>query len=151
MASRYKNLVHKCKVCGREFHPWVGSRKCTNKYKAKYCGRVCNGLALRSPGGYKIRMDKGGHYTRHLVYRPDLGATVNGWVAPGRAAVADFLGRPVRHGEFVIHVNYDPADARLSNLFLCSRSYGGKVDKGSEPHPRLSNLAGMVIVGDHTA
>ena len=66
---------------------------------------------------------------------------VGKYTAEHRLVIAKYLGRMLTRNEVVIHINNQPSDNRLSNLYLCeSLSEYGKRRVGSLPWPKKSNV-----------
>ena len=74
---------------------------------------ISEARSLRSRG--QRRVDKNGY----VLLRVGLGVRKK-----EHAHIAEkVLGRPLKKGEVVHHINGDPADNRHSNLLICSTSY----------------------------
>jgi hypothetical protein len=66
---------------------------------------------------------------------------VSKYTAQHRLVCAQQIGRMLKRGEVVIHINNDGLDNRPSNLFLCeSMSEFSRRRQGSLPWPKQSNL-----------
>ena len=113
-----------CRVCGKSFFKTPFWASIGNNH---YCSLKCK----NTPGETNPRW-KGGSYVDTYGYRY---VTKNGvkklehtWV------VEKALGRELRRGEVVHHVNGDKADNRNENLVVCDQSYHRSL------HDRMSQL-----------
>lgn len=96
---------YQCHQCGGNFRSY--------RSDAKYCSSICSGLANKSPyilkGGYKkvlkpdhSRADKKGYAFEHIL------------------VVESLIGRALRMGEEVHHLDHDKGNNNPANLHLCA-------------------------------
>lgn len=122
-----------CERCGTAFLPLNDDQRfcCQECRNASYVGEVTHNY-------------KGGKYTdsqgvpRVLASRPGY---VGKYMGEHQLAASKYIGRLVRRGEVVLHINRQKNDNRPENLFLCeSMSMYARVRNGSLPWPKTSNL-----------
>lgn len=136
-----ENKAKMCRVCWMKQQsidfdnrrPWLTCHRCGKQYKQKrlktgflYCSKSCcaeaigeeiakggehspawNGMLTKEASGYITIHDRS-HKRRRRVHTI-LAETI--------------LGRPIRRGEVVHHINLDKSDNRNCNLLICSQSY----------------------------
>lgn len=114
---RTPNIHYACIVCGRSVDKYAPTRQ-HHKMALKYCSRQCSGLDHRGPKHrrWKGRRVEPDGYVK--VWRPDHPAAIQGCVLEHRLVMEESLGRPLTPQEVVHHINEQPGDNRIENLFL---------------------------------
>ena len=128
-----------CVSCGRLFYP-IGRRQvaiqltCSMKCKAEFFS------------GANSHCFQGGAYiakasNTKMVLVGKRKEYVGKYTAEHRILIAKYFGRMLTRNEVVIHINNNPLDNRLSNLYLCeSMSEYSRRRTNSLPWPTISNL-----------
>lgn len=107
-----------CLICNSEFSV-IQSRKNI----AKFCSKKCNGLWIKK----NFRMEKspswrgGRSITRGYIrlYLPDYMSSMDdGYILEQRYIMEKHLGRQLKKGEVVHHINGDTEDNNIENLML---------------------------------
>lgn len=98
-----------CKVCGVDFLP-----KHT-KSPNIYCSHKCRGLDQRAE-----RVDRSGYWYVRVDSHPRMPST--GYVAEHTLVMERHIGRYLKAGEVVHHINHDRKDNRIENLQLMSEA-----------------------------
>jgi hypothetical protein len=129
------DAVQKCKLCGKEFRPKLYERT------REYCGRACCSKATMSSNfkhlekftpemiakrvasgvtaGKNNGRWKGGRYTLAKTGVIWIRIGTNNY-RPEHLVVAEKkLGRPLKKGEVVHHLNLDASDNSEENLYVC--------------------------------
>lgn len=124
MVRRIKTKSKKCLLCGKSFNRGrlkSGRIEAIEDYRVrKYC---CRGCYFKANTGGNHWYWKGG-----VKNRPD------GYIRRSsddkyvhRIVMERHLGRPLRSGEFVHHINGDTSDNRIENLMVISNSKHRKI------------------------
>lgn len=117
----------RCAKCGK---PFLLKRCKLGLYNRFYCSHACQnadrGDLLRSLGKRGVNWKGGESLTidgRTRLYLPDHpNADAKGYILRARFVASQKLGRPLREGEHVHHVNCDRTDDRPENLEVMSHS-----------------------------
>ena len=102
----YKKRVRNCVICKT---PFVPSHP---KAKNLYCSHKCSGI-----GHIKEKINRSGYVYIHAPFHPF--ATKQGLVAEHKILIEAKIGRYLKKGEKVHHINHKPGDNRIENLLLC--------------------------------
>ncbi len=101
----------------------------TQGYRGRIHGNYSHEQSLRPSSGYRFIPVPEGHTTRHIGTGPRNNR------APEHVIIVEkAMGRALKYGEVVHHINGDRQDNRSSNLLVCDRSYH------NELHARMSFL-----------
>lgn len=132
MARNLKpNVIFDCAQCGTHVERYISPSEITKgKAKALYCSRTC---ARRALSGERHHAWAGGRYVNEqgyvLVHSPDHpNADARGYVREHRLVMEAAIGRLLRDGEVVHHINGTRADNRLANLRLYASNAEHKAD-----------------------
>jgi len=104
-----------CECCGKEF----GRPRRNNRgEKIRYCSRDCANKSSREPLiKQKTRRGKAGYIS---IRKPEHPNNYNGRVREHILVMENMIGRYLKKGEIVHHINYLEDDNRKENLFLCN-------------------------------
>ena len=117
--NRRKRVSTKCKICSKEFE--VGIWK-FGQNRGKTCSKECRHKWQSTLRGTKSGNWQGGeHLNSHGYVLVTLG---DGSRRYKHVLIAEkALGRKLKKGEVVHHVNGNKADNRNCNLLICTQSY----------------------------
>ena len=128
-----------CAVCGTLFYPISAIKN----QQQKTCSMKCMAEFFTGVNSHSFQ---GGEFIQeHSKHKMVLVGKRKGYVgrysAEHRVVIAKYFGRMLTRDEVVIHINNQPLDNRLSNLYLCeSMSEFSRKRNGSLPWPKKSNL-----------
>ena len=128
-----------CVHCGGMFYPRSTQHDATQRTCSMKCAsEFFSGTnAHNFQGG--VHVQKTTNHKFVLIGKRE--GYVGKYTAEHRLVIAKYLGRMLTRNEVVIHINNQPQDNRLSNLYLCeSMGEYGKRRVGSLPWPKKSNL-----------
>ena len=112
-----------CQWCNKGFQ--VRPHK-IKEGKGKFCSHSCSTSALltgkRSRGWKGGRHNFDGYVAVHAPGHPNASVQQRRYVLEHRLVMSEFLGRPLRPGEVVHHINGNKKDNRISNLLLTTQS-----------------------------
>lgn len=118
--TAHTKVETRCLNCGALFMTW----KCylsASPPRAKYCGLVCRSIHAQRNGGHNAgtltMRDKKGYV---LEWAPEHPQSVKGYVPQHRLVMEKKLGRRLRSGEIVHHINEIKNDNRPENLEVMS-------------------------------
>jgi hypothetical protein len=120
---RKKNppVIRNCLYCGESYAVK------NYAYLQKFCSKTCNAKSRIGEkgahwlGGITIREDKGRKYVS--IYQPGHpNANHQGYVREHHLVMEKTIGRFLKEGEIVHHINGNGLDNRPENLVLCSHS-----------------------------
>jgi hypothetical protein len=128
-----------CIHCGAMFYPRSAKHDATQRTCSMKCAAefFSGANAHNFQGG--VYVQKSSNHKFVLIGKRE--GYVSKYTAEHRLVIAKYLGRMLTRNEVVIHINNQPSDNRLSNLFLCeSMSEFARRRDGSLPWPKKSNL-----------
>jgi hypothetical protein len=122
VSRRYRSRAYerRCLACGERFYA-------RRSDKTRYCSTRCGLLGERHPQWRGGKHSQKGYILIRLVDDGHMAASMRdkaGYVAEHRLVMAVALGRPLRDGEQVHHINGDKQDNRLENLELRTTAHG---------------------------
>jgi hypothetical protein len=108
---------------GKSFLSEEGRKRLSESRKGSgnpmYGIRLIGSLNGYWKGGYTY--DGRGHI---LIKMPDHpNASLEGYIGEHRLIASNVLGRPLKEGEIVHHINRNPKDNSNCNLIICNQSY----------------------------
>lgn len=112
---RYLYVRH-CQSCGEDFASWSSTRKnCSAEcVRTQQTGKPY--VRVKVKRGYNSNETK--EYWGHWVQTPKRRV-----IFEQQEIAENVLGRPLKGGECVHHINMDTLDNRHSNLLICDRTY----------------------------
>lgn len=117
-ANRYF-VKNNCSNCNNEFFQYR-----TNWQRSKgvgYCSKTCKAKSQEVPEGSK-KLKRGPNCDGHnavLVKQSNHPAAKKGFVYEHRLVMEEYINRYLTDKERVHHINMDPLDNDLENLYLC--------------------------------
>ena len=108
--------VNYCALCKRPFHPWAGQRI------AKFCSRKCNCRAKLTPEFQSRAGKAGGAHKIKLRGTGTIGYVKEYGRHQHRIVVEKMLGRKLKKGEIVHHIDGDKHNNASSNLKVTTQS-----------------------------
>ena len=123
-ATRMAPVRHTCEVCGCEF------KRSTPSRPQRFCNTKCGAIGRSGPYRTKAHGSTSSYRGYVMVHLNGRRRAVPEHVLK----VEKVLGRRLRKGELVHHVNGDKADNRNANLLVCRRPYHSWI------HARMSYL-----------
>lgn len=116
MGKKVERISLFCSYCGKSYEliPWLHRQKLRRKTIKKYCSVKCRDkgeVGARSPA-WKGGRQKHGRYIKILVGK-------NKREFEHRLVMEKRLGRKIKKGEVIHHINGDGRDNRIKNLVLC--------------------------------
>ena len=116
MGKKVIRIKLTCYCCYKKFEilPWEYRQKVRRKTKKVYCGQRCRDKAEvgEDSPGWKGGRQKQGKYIMLLIGK-------NKRAFEHRLVMEKHIGRKLKKGEVIHHINGDTQDNRIENLVLC--------------------------------
>jgi len=125
-----------CKICGKFFYVQKNQMK---KCIPKFCSSPCFWKSRRFS---RVKMNKGYYMVKN---REHPRSNSSGYIMEHILIAEKHIGRLLKDGEVIHHINSDPSDNRIENLYLfpsigSHHSYHGNVRYNNWEKITKSNL-----------
>ena len=119
-----------CKFCGKPVYETPSRRKAE---RGKFCSKICSANSRRGKPGPRFKPEqhsfisvcnRGNGQYKQVIRRMSRDPNTFSLWRPEHVLIAEkTLGRKLKKGEVVHHINMDSLDNRNSNLLICNNKY----------------------------